>query len=44
MYEPDNKGLRGYPTLAIINENAKDEMVSKKLWELAEEITGIIFP
>ncbi|HEV8083666.1 MAG TPA: hypothetical protein VGP55_10710 [Chitinophagaceae bacterium] len=44
MYEPDNKGLRGYPTLATINENAMDEMVGKKLWIAAQEITGIVYP
>ncbi len=44
MYEPDNSGLRGYPTLANINENAMDEMVGKKLWDAAQEITGIVYP
>lgn len=44
MYEPDDKGLRGYPTLATINENAMDEMVGKKLWNTAQEITGIVYP
>jgi NAD(P)-dependent dehydrogenase (short-subunit alcohol dehydrogenase family) len=44
MYDPDNNGLRGYPTLATINENAMDEMVGKKLWDAAKEITGIVYP
>jgi NAD(P)-dependent dehydrogenase (short-subunit alcohol dehydrogenase family) len=44
MYEPDDNGLRGYPTLAVIRENAMDETVAKKLWEIAEGITGLVFP
>jgi NAD(P)-dependent dehydrogenase (short-subunit alcohol dehydrogenase family) len=44
MYEPDDSGLRGYPTLATIQENAMDETVAKKLWETAQEITGIVYP
>jgi NAD(P)-dependent dehydrogenase (short-subunit alcohol dehydrogenase family) len=44
MYEPDNGGLRGYPTLAIIQDNALDEKVAKKLWDTAQEITGIVYP
>ena len=41
MYEPDEGGLRGYPHLATINENAKDENVAKKLWDLAEKATEV---
>ncbi|MDQ2751678.1 MAG: oxidoreductase [Bacteroidota bacterium] len=45
MYEPDgNNGYSGYPTLATIQRNAKDSVVAKKLWELAEKITEIYFP
>ncbi|MDQ2720679.1 MAG: oxidoreductase [Bacteroidota bacterium] len=44
MYEPDNGGLRGYPTLATIQGNAMDEMVGKKLWDTAQAITGIAYP
>ncbi len=44
MYEPDEGGYRGYPTLATIQENALDETVAKKLWDLAEQITGVYFP
>lgn len=44
MYEPENGGYRGYPTLATIQENALDETVAKKLWDLAEQITGIYYP
>ena len=44
MYEPDDMGLRGYPTLATIRENAMDEAVAKKLWNTAQEITGIVYP
>ena len=45
MYEPDgNNGFSGYPTLATIQKNAKDSVVAKQLWELAEKITGIYFP
>jgi len=44
MYEPENGGLRGYPTLASIQETAMDEAVAKKLWLVAEQATGIHFP
>lgn len=43
MYEPEDGGLRGYPTLAIIQENATDEAVAVKLWNFAEQATGIHF-
>jgi NAD(P)-dependent dehydrogenase (short-subunit alcohol dehydrogenase family) len=44
LYEPDSDGYRGYPTLATIKENALDETVARKLWDLAEQITGIYYP
>jgi NAD(P)-dependent dehydrogenase (short-subunit alcohol dehydrogenase family) len=44
LYEPDNGGYRGYPTLASIKENALDKTISKKLWDLAEQITGVHYP
>ena len=44
MYEPENGGLRGYPTLATIQENAMDEAVAIKLWHFAEQATSIHFP
>lgn len=43
MMEPENGGLRGYPTLASIQENAMDEAVAKKLWLFAEQATSIHF-
>lgn len=43
MYEPENGGLRGYPALASIQENAMDEAVAKKLWHFAEQATSIHF-
>ena len=44
LYEPDNGGLRGYPTLATIKENALDNAVAKKLWDFEEQATGIHYP
>jgi NAD(P)-dependent dehydrogenase (short-subunit alcohol dehydrogenase family) len=44
MYEPDNGGYRGYPTLASIQENAMDKKVAGRLWDLAEEVTGVVYP
>jgi len=44
MYEPNEDGFKGYPTLATIQENALDETVAKKLWSTAQEITGIVYP
>ncbi|MET0636947.1 MAG: oxidoreductase [Chitinophagaceae bacterium] len=44
LYEPDNGGYRGYPTLATIKENALDRTVAKRLWNLAEQVTGVHYP
>ena len=44
LYEPDNCGYRGYPALATIQENALDKTVAKKLWDLAEQVTGVYYP
>jgi len=44
MYEPEDGGLRGYPALVIVRENAMDEAVAKKLWNTAQTITGIVYP
>jgi NAD(P)-dependent dehydrogenase (short-subunit alcohol dehydrogenase family) len=44
LYEPEEGGFRGYPTLSAIKENALDEVVATKLWNLAEEITGVGYP
>ena len=44
LYEPDNDGYRGYPSLGTIQENALDKTVAKKLWELAEQITEVHYP
>ncbi|TSJ44873.1 oxidoreductase [Fluviicola chungangensis] len=44
LIQPHEDGYRGYPSLVSIKENALDTATGKKLWELAEEITGIHFP
>jgi len=44
MYEPDENGFKGYPTLATIEVNALDETVAKKLWSVSEKATGIVYP
>ena len=44
LYEPHEGGYRGYPTLAGIKDHALDKAVGKKLWELAEEVTGVRYP
>jgi len=44
LYEPDGGGYRGYPTLATLKENATNEATAKKLWDLAEEVTGVKYP
>lgn len=36
--------MRGYPTLSTIKENALDKTVAKKLWNLAEQVTGVHYP
>lgn len=44
MYEPEDAGYRGYPVLACLQENALDETIAKKLWSIAQEVTGIVYP
>jgi NAD(P)-dependent dehydrogenase (short-subunit alcohol dehydrogenase family) len=45
FYGPDaDGGLRGYPAAAAILENALDEAVAQRLWKMAEEATGLVFP
>ena len=44
MYEPDQGGYHGYPTLAILEENALDEAAARKLWNVAEQATGLCYP
>ena len=41
---PDGKGQRkGYPTLDTPHASAGDEEVSRKLWEVSEQLTGVKF-
>lgn len=41
---PDGKGQRkGYPTLDTPHAAAGDETVSRKLWEVSEQLTGVKF-
>lgn len=45
LYSPDQDGgYRGYPAQLTITANGLDEAVAKRLWNLAEEITGVSFP
>ena len=44
MYEPDQGGYRGYPSLATLQQKALDEPLAEKLWAFAEHATGIHFP
>lgn len=44
MYEPQDLGLRGYPVKASIQNNAFNEQIAKKLWDFAEQTTGIYYP
>jgi NAD(P)-dependent dehydrogenase (short-subunit alcohol dehydrogenase family) len=45
LYSPDQDGgYRGYPTRFDITPSGLDEAVAKKLWQLAEEATGVLYP
>ncbi|MFD6926241.1 oxidoreductase [Streptomyces sp. NPDC059944] len=44
LYEPHENGFKGYPAKADIQEVALDETVAKKLWDVAEEATGVTYP
>lgn len=41
---PDGKGQRrGYPSFDTPHPVANDEVTSKKLWEISEKLTGVVF-
>jgi hypothetical protein len=44
LIEPDQDGFRGYPILATIKENALNKAVATNLFNLAEKVTGIVYP
>ena len=45
FYQPDQDGgLCGYPTEAELLPHALDETVGKKLWDFAEDATGLVYP
>jgi hypothetical protein len=45
LYGPDQDGgYRGYPAQAEITSNALDEILGKRLWNFAEEATGVFYP
>jgi NAD(P)-dependent dehydrogenase (short-subunit alcohol dehydrogenase family) len=45
LYGPDGEGgYKGFPALATIAPNALNETVAKKLWDLAEQVTGLRYP
>ncbi|MDB5011578.1 MAG: short-chain dehydrogenase/reductase [Mucilaginibacter sp.] len=45
LYGPDRDGgYRGYPAEATITPNALDETVAQKLWNMAEQVTGVYYP
>jgi hypothetical protein len=45
LYGPDkDDGYRGYPALATITPNGLDIVTAKKLWDYAEQVTGVHYP
>lgn len=45
FYEPDqDNGYRGFPAPGMLEPQALDEVVAKRLWEFAEEVTNVRFP
>lgn len=45
LYGPDQDGgYRGYPAKAEITPNSLDQSVAKKLWDWAEDASGIHYP
>jgi len=44
-YGPDGTNeLRGYPAAAVMSDAARDQAAAGKLWDYAEQTTGIFFP
>ncbi|MEN0052874.1 MAG: oxidoreductase [Mucilaginibacter sp.] len=44
-YGPDGENeLHGYPALAKIGDSALNDVTAKKLWQYAEQITGVVYP
>jgi NAD(P)-dependent dehydrogenase (short-subunit alcohol dehydrogenase family) len=45
FYQPDQDGgLRGYPTEADLLPHALDKAIGKKLWNVGEGATGVVYP
>lgn len=44
MYEPQDQGLRGYPAKASIQDTATNKQIAQRLWNFAEQTTGIYYP
>ena len=42
FYGPDGRGeSKGYPTLVEPLDEARDRELSKRLWDISEELTGV---
>lgn len=44
LYEPHDGGFKGYPIKSDIQAVALDETAAKRLWNVAEEATGVVYP
>lgn len=44
LYEPHEGGFKGCPVKSEIKAVALDEAVAKRLWNVAEEATGVVYP
>lgn len=45
FYSPDEPGgYRGYPGKVAVEPHGLDKIVAKRLWSLAEGVTGIVYP
>ena len=44
-FGPDGLGgLRGYPKVVASSDQSHDATLQRRLWEVSEELTGVVYP
>lgn len=43
-YSPGGRMNRGYPVVAASSAASHDEAAARRLWDMSEALTGVVFP
>jgi hypothetical protein len=44
-FGPDGFGqMRGYPKVVSSSDQSHDESLQRRLWEVSEKLTGVVYP